>query len=459
MRDFQSALVGNHETVRKYGIVLTESALKLDALKEGMDPKTLTAQQKAFLRLKIIIAGSTDAIGDAKRTSESFANTLKRVKAEIKDTSVLLGQLLIPAAKEFLTDVRRVVSGVKDWASSQDDLGTKIAVVWLDITRNFKKGFVVIQEVFRAIMKMIREDLLPAMEKFGSRMSFIFPEAGKLIADLSKSFKSGDFAAFFGADFGAKIKKEFAVIDKDIDARIKALRKAKPEPKRGPRGVSGVEGETRKAPTITPGTGIGTFATGLIGQITKLRDPQKQVVQLTKEQNVLLAAIRKDLGTVPGGGSRSAETSQRRERILFNLFQASFKLPKNIRDELAKQIVGDFKMSPKQRADMGALGDLDYSNVVEETQKLGEASRRARKSREFAASNRVEFSGGGVKVGPKDPNREKGIFLDGVRQESGGGGGGGFARGVSSSGEVFIRIFEKIEINTRKPTASADELE
>ncbi len=85
VRDLQSAIVGNTETVRKYGIVITQTALKQRALVEGMDPKNLTEQEKALLRLKMIVEGSGDAMGDASRTAGSFANQMKRTASGVKE--------------------------------------------------------------------------------------------------------------------------------------------------------------------------------------------------------------------------------------------------------------------------------------------------------------------------------------------------------------------------------------
>ena len=47
MRDFNSALVGNHETVRKYGIVISEARMEQVALDEGIIKagETLNDQQ------------------------------------------------------------------------------------------------------------------------------------------------------------------------------------------------------------------------------------------------------------------------------------------------------------------------------------------------------------------------------------------------------------------------------
>ena len=73
MRDFQSAIVGNHETVRKYGIVITQAALDTELLYMGIagGVQAATEQEKVMARLNLIYAGTSDAQGDAARTSES----------------------------------------------------------------------------------------------------------------------------------------------------------------------------------------------------------------------------------------------------------------------------------------------------------------------------------------------------------------------------------------------------
>jgi len=95
---FTSAIVGNHEAVRKYGIVITETTLKQKALDEGYNKSfnQLTNLEKAQLRYKIIMESTTDAHGDAIRTADSLANREKRRDALLKDLSETIGQKLIP---------------------------------------------------------------------------------------------------------------------------------------------------------------------------------------------------------------------------------------------------------------------------------------------------------------------------------------------------------------------------
>lgn len=103
IRDFTSALVGNHETVRKYGIIISESAIKQEALNQGLNKtyKELTDLEKVQLRYSLIQKGTVDAQGDAIRTSESYANQVKRLKANFAELQVALGEQLLPT----LTDV------------------------------------------------------------------------------------------------------------------------------------------------------------------------------------------------------------------------------------------------------------------------------------------------------------------------------------------------------------------
>lgn len=126
IRDFQSALVGNTETVRKYGIVITQNVLEQQALREGLNKtfNELTELEKVQLRYNIILASSTDALGDASRTSGSFANQLKGLQADLKDLAVEFGEVLLPIALDLVEGLRESIESFKDL-----DDGTKETII------------------------------------------------------------------------------------------------------------------------------------------------------------------------------------------------------------------------------------------------------------------------------------------------------------------------------------------
>lgn len=124
-RDFQSALVGNHETVRKYGIVITQAALDSELMRMGIEDgtKSATEQEKVMARLNLIMAGTSDAQGDAERTSKSWANTMRRFKSSISDTATEIGMKLLPVVTPLLQSL----------ADFAQNVGPKVAEKFSDI--------------------------------------------------------------------------------------------------------------------------------------------------------------------------------------------------------------------------------------------------------------------------------------------------------------------------------------
>ncbi len=97
IRDFQSALVGNHETVLKYGIKINEAALKQEAYNLGLysGQGALAESAKLQARVNLIMQGTTDAQGDLIRTQADYANQAKTLQANVYKVYKEFGDLLI----------------------------------------------------------------------------------------------------------------------------------------------------------------------------------------------------------------------------------------------------------------------------------------------------------------------------------------------------------------------------
>lgn len=100
-----SALVGNHDAIRSYGVVITESALRQEMLALGMKKNynQLTELEKLQLRYNIIMKGTADAQGDLLRTLDSFNNQQVAFQGNMRNISVTLGNLYLPIANRVLT--------------------------------------------------------------------------------------------------------------------------------------------------------------------------------------------------------------------------------------------------------------------------------------------------------------------------------------------------------------------
>lgn len=117
IRSLQSALVGNTETVRKYGVIITQVTLGQELLNMGIagGVQKATEQQKVMARLSIIMKSTTDAQGDAARTSGSFANQMKALNAAFRSLAVTAGQAVLPEMTKIVSAVKEAAAKFGDW--------------------------------------------------------------------------------------------------------------------------------------------------------------------------------------------------------------------------------------------------------------------------------------------------------------------------------------------------------
>lgn len=127
LRDFQAALTGSGEVMKKYGVIVSEAAVKQQLIQDGMDPRSATEAQKAMARWTIILAGTTAAQGDALRSAGSFANQMKAVRAEVTNLSGEIGSSLIDAVTSLLAPLRQAMQATQEWV--QNNTGVVKALV------------------------------------------------------------------------------------------------------------------------------------------------------------------------------------------------------------------------------------------------------------------------------------------------------------------------------------------
>jgi hypothetical protein len=101
-----SALRGEAEPLRRFGVLLDDATLKNAALELGLISTTknaLTPQQKVLAAQKVIYEQTTAAQGDFARTSGGLANQTKILSAELENTKLVIGEALLPIVLELAT--------------------------------------------------------------------------------------------------------------------------------------------------------------------------------------------------------------------------------------------------------------------------------------------------------------------------------------------------------------------
>ncbi len=129
LRDLHAAITGSGEVMKKYGVIVSETAVKQELLNQGLDPKRATQQQKVMARLAIIMRGTTAAQGDALRTAGSFANQMKRLRGTLSDVAVELGNAILPAVTSLVSTAASALRLVGEWITSNKQLVVTIAAV------------------------------------------------------------------------------------------------------------------------------------------------------------------------------------------------------------------------------------------------------------------------------------------------------------------------------------------
>lgn len=171
VRDIQSALVGNTETVRKYGISIKAAAVDQSILDQGLakSKAEITEAQRVTERLRLITEGSADAVGDMARTSASFANRQKALTAQLENLMATLGQITVGPGADFL----------KFLSDAIEDLNEGIKVI-AETSGSFKEfGITIVQGVVQALA-----DGAMAIIKFIETVTGIGPVAKLLGVDI-----------------------------------------------------------------------------------------------------------------------------------------------------------------------------------------------------------------------------------------------------------------------------------
>jgi hypothetical protein len=189
MDDIQSALVGNYETMKKYGVVINASTVEQQALNMGLagTKSELTAAHKAQAAYQMMVEGSTAAIGDMGRTFDGYANQLKQSRAITEDLAAALGKRLLPVAADVLKEIN---AGMKEGAGGVDALATSLSVKLLqglglviETMRFFHNGWLGIKLVGTLAIDAIAQSLeflFGGLRKLMTPLDLLFEGAKKL---------------------------------------------------------------------------------------------------------------------------------------------------------------------------------------------------------------------------------------------------------------------------------------
>lgn len=110
----QSGMSGMSQPLRQLGIDMTESSIAAYAMAEGYDTafSSMSNQEQTLVRYKYLMKVTADAQGDFVRTSDSYANSQRRVATAIDTLKAKFGQGLLPIATDVSNAIGKVIEAL-----------------------------------------------------------------------------------------------------------------------------------------------------------------------------------------------------------------------------------------------------------------------------------------------------------------------------------------------------------
>ena len=115
----KSVFTGETETLKQFGIVMTEANLQAFALQQGItkDISKMTQAEKVTLRYNYVMAQTALAQGDFARTNDSWANQTRMLSEKWKEFSSVVGQALMNTLLPAVRALNSLMSQLIEFAN------------------------------------------------------------------------------------------------------------------------------------------------------------------------------------------------------------------------------------------------------------------------------------------------------------------------------------------------------
>lgn len=124
----RSAVTGEAEPMKRFGVVMNVAALEAFALEKGVTKsfKSMSIAEKTQLRYNFLMEKTSDAQGDAIKTSDGWANATKRVQGRLRDMATDIGRELMPGLERTLDGIGNIIDTLEPWGKALGRVGKSV---------------------------------------------------------------------------------------------------------------------------------------------------------------------------------------------------------------------------------------------------------------------------------------------------------------------------------------------
>ena len=134
LEEAQTALAGvftgETESLKKLGVIMTDTSLQAYALANGINRKTaeMSQAEKVALRYQFVLNSTQNAQGDFSRTSDGTANQLRILSESLKELAAIAGEEVIPIVTPIIEKINGMLQTLGDLDDGTKELITKTAI-------------------------------------------------------------------------------------------------------------------------------------------------------------------------------------------------------------------------------------------------------------------------------------------------------------------------------------------
>lgn len=205
LQAIQSGLVGEAEPMRRFGVLLSENAVKEKAYAMGVAARgaELTEAQKVQARSTLIMEGMTDASGDLERTQGSLSNRIREMKGRFENLTTGVASAAVPAllklmdvgenlGKRFGPAIKSigqdVLANIREaWPRIQQIITDVVGAVVGFVQQHWPRIKEIISEAMetaKSVITNVTTIIRTIWENFGSQIVNILKSAWDFVTDI-----------------------------------------------------------------------------------------------------------------------------------------------------------------------------------------------------------------------------------------------------------------------------------
>lgn len=218
----EGVFTGETESLKKLGIVMTQTNLEAYAKKQGKVYGTMSEGEKVMLRYQYVMSKTKNAQGDYARTSDGTANSLRTLKSTISNLAVAFGSILLPIITPIIQGLTKIT---EKFSKLPKSVRTVIVVAGLVVA-----AVGPVLSIVGTLMSNIGH-LVKGIKMVGTAMSFlaanpiilVIAAIAALVAAFVLLYKHNKKFRKFINSIVSNVKEKFGAIIKWIPEKVKAM--------------------------------------------------------------------------------------------------------------------------------------------------------------------------------------------------------------------------------------------